>query len=580
MTTVVITATGSGSWTVPDGVTSVAFGVWGPGGDGLNTDSDTAPGGGGGGYSGITLSVTPGSTVYYNVGGTNVNSWINISSNAQPTSSTQGCYATSGTTVDGSTSPGGTGHLGSVNYTGGTGSNGNGGLPSGGSGGGGAGSAGNGGNGTTGGAGGAGGTPDGGAGGAGGNTTAANGVAPGGGGGGTWDGATGGTGAPGQVSFTYTAGETIAIAGTLPAPTASIALSAAAPTIAITGTLPGPTASIALAVQDVLTIAGTLPAPAASITLADLTQRIAIAGTLPGPTASVALTAEAVIAIEATLPGPTGSVTLVDQTPHLAIAAVLPAPTGSVTLVDETPHLTIAGVLPSLTASIALVDGGNVKGTTFFSLLSGFVRHYTGVLTPDGVSPISHYTDWSQLKGVLFPNPVSAASYITSKIDIGYDAQARIFDTVDDGLLPGQSGDPDLDFEIDAWLTGAADPASFEEWSTGYLTFRYLRGKLSYSPIAAGAVSYISDFVPSADIAPLIETGGTVVIAAGGTAVEFPQPFHEVPFINPSVIAGTGLYVTIDDPTPTGCTFHVWQQSLTGPAADVGGTINYTASGE
>ncbi|MFN3760140.1 MAG: PKD-like domain-containing protein [Algoriphagus aquaeductus] len=65
-----ISTTGSGSFTVPAGVTSITIEVWGAGGRGGSRASgnDAAAGGGGGAYSRSTLTVTPGQIIPYFVG--------------------------------------------------------------------------------------------------------------------------------------------------------------------------------------------------------------------------------------------------------------------------------------------------------------------------------------------------------------------------------------------------------------------------------------------------------------------------------------------------------------------------------
>lgn len=123
-----ITATGAGSCTVPAGVTSIAFKVWGGGASGNGTIGSQGAGGGGGECN-ITLSVTHGNTVYYTVaatvtgvsgnGSSGNTSWINISSNAQPGSGATGCYATGGVWAASASNAGGTGNFGTTNFTGG-----------------------------------------------------------------------------------------------------------------------------------------------------------------------------------------------------------------------------------------------------------------------------------------------------------------------------------------------------------------------------------------------------------------------------------------------------------------------------
>jgi hypothetical protein len=208
-----ITAWGASSVTVPAGCGHVILEAWAGGAAGDGT-SGTSDGGGGGGFATYsTYAVTPGNTLYWSVAaaisGTTTNSangnnsWLNITTNAQPSAIANGIYAVGGTHSAGA--GGGYGPTGATGYTGGTGGTYS--SSTGGGGGGGAGSGGNGGNGASPGGAGAGGSPDGGAGGA---STASSvggsGAQPGGGGGGgVSSGHSGGTGAAGQVSYQFSA---------------------------------------------------------------------------------------------------------------------------------------------------------------------------------------------------------------------------------------------------------------------------------------------------------------------------------------------------------------------------------------
>ena len=84
------------------------------------------------------------------------------------------------------------------------------------------------------------------------------------------------------------------------------------------------------------------------------------------------------------------------------------------------------------------------------------------------------------------------------------------------------------------------------------------------------------DFTPTVDTAPTIETGASIAVAAGGTVVVFPQPFHVTPQVVATCISNVALTVSVADVTPTQCTFHIWNSA----GSDVGGTINYQAVGE
>jgi len=68
-TTQTISVSGSGSWVVPTGVTSIDVECWGGGGaGGTRTTNGVAGGGAGGAYAASTISVSPGSTINYYVG--------------------------------------------------------------------------------------------------------------------------------------------------------------------------------------------------------------------------------------------------------------------------------------------------------------------------------------------------------------------------------------------------------------------------------------------------------------------------------------------------------------------------------
>jgi hypothetical protein len=64
----VLIASGSGSWTVPSGVTEINVECWGGGGNGSKMNSSRGAGGGGGAYSKSTITVIPGNVYNYFIG--------------------------------------------------------------------------------------------------------------------------------------------------------------------------------------------------------------------------------------------------------------------------------------------------------------------------------------------------------------------------------------------------------------------------------------------------------------------------------------------------------------------------------
>lgn len=180
---------GSGSWTVPTGVTSVVIECWGAGGGGSGGGAnflESGAGGGGGAYLLKTQAVTPGDSVAYSVGaiGTGGTSGWNIGTNGGDSTCTTYSLTAGGgkasVTLPTNAGVGGTATGGDTNTSGTNGTAG--GSPANGTGGAGA------------------------NGGAGGTASGEAGTAPGGGGAGGTDLGpnAGGNGAAGRVSFTYT----------------------------------------------------------------------------------------------------------------------------------------------------------------------------------------------------------------------------------------------------------------------------------------------------------------------------------------------------------------------------------------
>ena len=103
--TLLVTTTGAGSWTVPVGVTSATVESWGAGGGSMGQDNSNGASSGGA-YAKSVISVTPGNTVYYSVGvggtgaqasgGSGQDSWVNKAANSAPSSSSNGVLAKGG----------------------------------------------------------------------------------------------------------------------------------------------------------------------------------------------------------------------------------------------------------------------------------------------------------------------------------------------------------------------------------------------------------------------------------------------------------------------------------------------------
>ncbi len=189
---------------------------------------------------------------------------------------------------------------------------------------------------------------------------------------------------------------------------------------------------------------------------------------------------------------------------------------------------------------------------------------------------MSHYSDYTDFDNFV-NDPVSSAYYISPTNDVGSNSNLRVYDSQSATLGPGQSGAAaSLQFAIDTWLSGASDPASYTNWSTAYATFRYLNGRLTYSGIAAGDVSYVTDFKIFADVAPTVQQSGTLTVLAGGTTLTFPNTYHTAPYVTATVASVNQILpASCEAPTATDVVIHVWDHS----GADVGGQIFWTSNG-
>jgi hypothetical protein len=208
--------------------------------------------------------------------------------------------------------------------------------------------------------------------------------------------------------------------------------------------------------------------------------------------------------------------------------------------------------------------------------ISGFLRHYTGVLVPLGTNPASHYTAWEDFTNFVV-DPVSTASYTALVIDTGYNDDLRVHATSGYTLGPGQTGTPTLGLSIDTWLTGAADPGTFTAWTIGTTNLRYVVARLTYSGITAGNVAFVTEFAPIVDTAtPPVAITQSATIAAGGSAVSFDATYHLPPAVFPTPVSGAALYANAHDITAAGCTINVWDTS----GISVGGVVNIKIEGE
>ncbi|MGH6977272.1 MAG: phage tail baseplate protein, partial [Stellaceae bacterium] len=207
--------------------------------------------------------------------------------------------------------------------------------------------------------------------------------------------------------------------------------------------------------------------------------------------------------------------------------------------------------------------------------LAGFVPHWTGVLVPDSTRLASAHSN-ADLFERFVPSPVATSSFATSAADTGFDDTLRVWATIATTLGRGQAGTPEASLAIDTWLTGESDPGAFAAWTIGTVSMRYLRGEAVLTNVA-GAVACLAGFELVADRAPKIEnSAASVAIAAGGTAIVFPSPYHLPPNVQVTPLGSSAVTATADSITTTKCTIHVFDRT----GADIGGSVSWVATGE
>ncbi len=207
---------------------------------------------------------------------------------------------------------------------------------------------------------------------------------------------------------------------------------------------------------------------------------------------------------------------------------------------------------------------------------SGFIRHWSGVLIPDDQNTASHYAGSSNFLHFV-PTPVSSCKYTTPNFDTGYTNNFRIFESNSVVLGSGQSGSSNIlpTTYIDAWPSGSTDPGTYNPWTIGSESFRYVNMQLQYVPVA-GSVGVVKEFSFTIDTVPISETSPqTVTISSGGTTITYPTPFNTVPFVVPVVQSTAPLYATVTSVTKTTAVVNIFNSA----GLSVGGSITYTATG-
>ena len=203
---------------------------------------------------------------------------------------------------------------------------------------------------------------------------------------------------------------------------------------------------------------------------------------------------------------------------------------------------------------------------------TGWLRHCLGYLVPESTKAANLHTN-AELFEQFVPYPVASCIYEAPAIDIGLDDTVRIYASPFT-ILPGGGvvGTPTAAMELDTWLSAGSDTGVFTASDGAQVTARHIRARAKHVP--GSTPGYLVDFAPAADKQQLVQNGGPLTVAAGGTVIAFPKPYHAAPSV---ACLPTGANVGwVDNVTTTQAKLHVGPDT----GHDNGGAgVGWTATG-
>ena len=241
-------------------------------------------------------------------------------------------------------------------------------------------------------------------------------------------------------------------------------------------------------------------------------------------------------------------------------------------------QLSAAMVTVDLVVSNALTVVSSLQqAPAWAGTMTGFVRHYTGVLIPDSTL-LANQVSAAQAAAGFIPSPVAVSTYDSPVIDTGAVDQIRLWATIAAQLGPGSLGNVNTALAVDWSSDGVTWQGAWKPWSVGTVIARYAKFRLIQTNDAGACV--VTGFAPTADVSSKTDIGAgaafasPLTIAVGGTAITFTQPFHVAPNVQVTPM-GTGMTgASAINVTATGCTLHGWTGS-----SDMGGLVSWKATG-
>ncbi len=207
--------------------------------------------------------------------------------------------------------------------------------------------------------------------------------------------------------------------------------------------------------------------------------------------------------------------------------------------------------------------------------LSGFVKHWTGILIPDNQFTPSHYSSYQDFDTFVV-DPVSSGSFTSPTIDIGYNDNVRVFGTITAATGPGMVNAPTTATLLDHWQQGSTDPNVYTVWGNEFATMRYAKMRFTVTGITSTNANYYSQFDVEIDKAENTTQSGSATISSGGTTISYGLPFHSPPFVTGTAVSTAAAYVTASAITSSDAVLHVWSSS----GASTSALVNWQAIGE
>jgi len=211
-------------------------------------------------------------------------------------------------------------------------------------------------------------------------------------------------------------------------------------------------------------------------------------------------------------------------------------PPGSWTLLikayDDNPEPIYS--IDAATANIEMVNALDVIDTQqsapeWFGVLTGFIKHHTGVLVVQDQNPTSSY-EWEAFDQYV-PSPVNQATYESLPVDIGLLNTVRTWAKSQLRAGPGETGNISIRIQLD-FDDGSGYTGTWTDWTIGERTARYFKYRLLWEFAPGVAIPVIELFEQTVDLSERTERWDDLTVPIGGLVVTFATPFHRKPFID------------------------------------------------